>query len=138
MLFSSDVNVPNKSAILPKNNKKAPLLSVDDEVIHVISAVVMSRSRPMYDDTTVIEPVSKAPIAIAIVAVNTNNTSWTVVLKHAGRTLFVWTGSMGSMAAALSFEGVFGLDRLLFSASFSSPILAMCRDDQLFASRSCC
>ena len=80
---------PNMSASLPKHNRKAPLLNVEAEDIQVISAVVMSRSLPMNDETTVMEPVSNEPIAMAIVAVKTNKTSCTVDLKHAGRTLFV-------------------------------------------------
>lgn len=85
--------LPKRSATLPKKSRKAPELSEVAEEIHVISAVVIPRSRPMKLDTTVTDPVSKAPIAMAIVAVSTKSTSWIVEEKHAGRTLFVVTGS---------------------------------------------
>jgi hypothetical protein len=69
------INLPKRYAILPKKSRNAPLLSVDADDIQVISAVDISRSRPIYDETTVIEPVRSAPIAMAIVAVRTNKTS---------------------------------------------------------------
>ena len=60
---------------MPKNNSSAPLLSDVADAIHVIWAVVIPRSRPIKDDITVTDPVSSAPIAIAMVAVRTNRTS---------------------------------------------------------------
>jgi hypothetical protein len=115
---------------LPKNNKKAPLLNVQADDIQVISAVVMSRSLPTKELMTVTTPVKKAPIAIAIVAVKTNNTSCNVERKHAGLALLVWTGSMGCK----SFDnveplsvGLIGLasSPACFSTSISmDPIIA--------------
>lgn len=88
---------PNRSATLPKNRRKAPLLKDDEADIQVICAVVMPRSLPMKDEFVVTDPVSREPIAIAMVAVNTKRTSCTVDLKQAGRPLSVWMGSMDSM-----------------------------------------
>lgn len=76
---------PKQSASLPNNSKNAPPANVLAELIQVISAVVMPRSAPTEADMTETAPLKKAPIAIAIVAVNTNSTSCVVDLKHAGR-----------------------------------------------------
>ena len=95
MTSASECHVPNRSAILPKNSRNAPLLKDVAEDIQVISAVDMLRSLPTNDEMTVTDPVDKEPIAMAIVAVRTKRTSWVVDLKHAGRALLVCTGSMG-------------------------------------------
>ena len=76
---------PKQSASLPNNSKNAPPANVLAELIQVISAVVMPRSAPTDADMTETAPLRKAPIAIAIVAVNTNSTSCVVDLKHGGR-----------------------------------------------------
>lgn len=93
---------PNRSASLPKNSRNAPFVNEFAAVIHVICAVVMFKSLPMNEDVTVTDPATKTPIAIAIVAVRTNNTSCVVELKHAGRPLFVCTGSIGAVPASSS------------------------------------
>lgn len=56
-----------------------------DAVIHEISPCVMPRSRPMLDVTIIPTPVRKDDVAVATVAWKTNETSWRVLLKHAGR-----------------------------------------------------
>ncbi|KAG9697489.1 hypothetical protein KCU69_g8225, partial [Aureobasidium melanogenum] len=76
---------PKQSASLPNNSKNAPPANVLAELIQVISAVVMPRSAPTEAEMTDTAPLKKAPIAIAMVAVNTNSTSCVVDLKHGGR-----------------------------------------------------
>ncbi|KAG9973122.1 hypothetical protein KCU98_g12842, partial [Aureobasidium melanogenum] len=76
---------PKQSASLPNNSKNAPPANVLAELIQVISAVVMPRSAPTEAEMTETAPLRKAPIAIAMVAVNTNRTSCVVDLKHGGR-----------------------------------------------------
>lgn len=92
-------------------------------MIQVISAVVMLRSLPINDDVTETEPASSALMAIAIVAVKTNITSWRVDLKHAGRALLVWTGDNVSMPVSASIGD--GVESPLFSNCFSSSMAAM-------------
>ena len=53
-------------------------------------------------DVTTTDPITNAPMAIAIVAVSTKRTSCKVELKHAGRTLFVSTGCSESIRASSS------------------------------------
>ncbi|KAG9829986.1 hypothetical protein KCU98_g12866, partial [Aureobasidium melanogenum] len=76
---------PKQSASLPNNSKKAPPANVLAELIQVISAVVMPKSAPTEAEMTETAPLKKAPIAIAMVAVNTNSTSCVVDLKQGGR-----------------------------------------------------
>jgi hypothetical protein len=97
--------LPNKSAMLPKNSSREPavklqiMLSVnsisknkvstylDAAFIQVISALVMPKSLPTKLDITVILPVKKLDIAIAMVTDKTNKHSCSVDLKHSGRAL---------------------------------------------------
>ena len=103
------------------------------EEIHVISAVVIPRSRPIKLEMTVTDPVSKAPMAMAIVAVSTKSTSCTVEEKHAGRTLFVVTGSRGlpSSPPSVSEVGAWWVATARFSSTLSaSDILAVVYREQ--------
>jgi hypothetical protein len=63
---------------MPKNSRKAPLLSELEEYSHVISAVDMFSDSPTNDEVTVIEPASIDDIPIAIVAAAMNKISCTV------------------------------------------------------------
>lgn len=84
----------------------------------------MSRSLPIKAEVTVMDPVRSAPIAIAIVAVNTNSTSCTVELKQGGRILFVCTSPIGSMSVGFSdMLGTIGLDWPEVWTVFSSAML---------------
>lgn len=129
---------PNMSATLPKNRRKAPLLSELADEIQVICAVVIIRllellvytfcnsfaltnSRTTKDEMTVTEPAKKLVMPIAMVAVNTKRTSCAVFLKHAGRTLFVWTGSMAAISSMPS-PPTLGIALLVVGALFSSSL----------------
>lgn len=90
---------PKQSASLPNNSRNAPPASVFAELIHVISAVVMPRSLPTEAEMTETAPLKKAPIAIAMVAVNTNSTSCVVDLKHGGRPSGLGTSTVEGMTA---------------------------------------
>lgn len=93
-----------------------------DALIQVICADVKRRSFEMKDVMTVLEPMVKELIAIAIVVVATKRISWKVDLKHSGRVfgsvrldfsesvesggVCVWhsmSSMAGSIAAALPF-----------------------------------
>lgn len=83
---------------------------------------------PMKVEATVTEPARKLVIAIAIVAVKTNRTSCSVVLKHAGRALFVWTGTIGSIMDDPSFASLVeaGVTVAFSSPSFAAAIIDIC------------
>jgi hypothetical protein len=80
--------------------------------IHVISALVMPRSRPAKLLITVIEPDKKLDIATAIVTDITKRHSCSVDLKHSGR-------AFGSLS-------LIGGETLLLSAASFSGSVAMC------------
>jgi hypothetical protein len=60
---------------------------LDAAFIHVISALLMFKSRPAKLDMTVMLPVRKLVIATAMVTDNTKRHSCSVDWKHAGRAL---------------------------------------------------
>lgn len=93
-----------------------------DALIQVVCADVKRKSFEMKDVMTVLEPMVKELIAIAIVVVATKRISWKVDLKHSGRVfgsvrlgvsegvesggVCVWhskSSVTGSIAAALPF-----------------------------------
>jgi hypothetical protein len=100
---------PKRSAILANSRRKEPLANLeimsvpwaelhtelwretydDDADIHVISGVVILRSRPTKEEITVTLPVVMELIPIAMVAVRTKRTSCRVDLKHSGRRLYL-------------------------------------------------
>jgi hypothetical protein len=71
-----------------------------DAPIQVTCAEVMLRSFQMKDVMTVLEPMVKEPIDMAIVVVATNRISWNVDLKHSGRLLGSMRLKSSSDAAA--------------------------------------
>jgi hypothetical protein len=84
---------PNKSASLPKKRRKDPAASEEAADSHVISALVMPRSRPTKDDITVMTPPAMLLSPTAMVQVTTNNTSCSVDLKQAGRAPYLCSAS---------------------------------------------
>jgi len=71
-------------------------------LIHVISAVVMSRSEPMKLEITRVAPVVMEVIATAMVAVRTKRTSDIVESKHGGR-----ASGFAELMACASMDAVF-------------------------------
>lgn len=111
MLPMKSQRLPMRSANLPKKRRKAPPDRDDEAEIHVISALLMCRSRPMMAVTTVVDPAVKLPMPTAIVAVRTKRTSVAVDLKQLGR---------ASSSCVLIFE-IMG-DTMLVSGAFSGDI----------------